>query len=113
MGGLAHEGSTVFVPCPSELRVLTVSDTGFAEKWSASVHSPGPPIVAAGAVWVLDVSAGRLHALDGETGEEVFSAAVGAVTHFSTPSAGDQTVFVAGGRKVEAFNTAAAGSPIP
>jgi hypothetical protein len=113
MGGVAHEGSTVFVPCSNELRVLNVSDTGFAEKWSAPINSPGPPIVAARAVWVLDVSAGRLHAFDGESGEEVFSTLVGAVTHFSTPSAGDQTVFVAGGRKVEAFNTAAAGSPIP
>jgi outer membrane protein assembly factor BamB len=112
MGGLAHDGNTVFVPCTNELKVLTISDTGFAQEWAAPINSPGPPIVAAGLVWVLDVQAGTLHALDGQSGSEVFTAKVGAVTHFSAPSAGKRTVFVAGGRKVEAFNSASGGSAI-
>jgi hypothetical protein len=113
MGGVAHDGNTVFVPCTNELKVLTISDTGFAQQWSAPVSNPGPPIVAAALVWVLDVQAGLLHALDRKTGAEVFTAPVGAVTHFSAPSAGERTVFVAGGRKVEAFNTPSGASPIP
>jgi outer membrane protein assembly factor BamB len=113
MGGLAHDASTVFVPCTSALQALTITDTGFAQAWSSPVPDPGPPIVAASLVWVLDVQSGRLHALDRQSGQEVFSANVGAVTHFSAPSAGNQTVFVAGGRKVEAFNSRPAGAAVP
>jgi outer membrane protein assembly factor BamB len=112
MGGLAHDGTTVFVPCTNSLEVLAVSDTGFARTWSAPITNPGPPIVAASLVWVLDVQSGTLHALDRQSGQNVFSVVVGAVTRFSAPAAGDGTVFVAGGRKVEAFNSQSAGSTV-
>ena len=105
IGGLAHEGNTVFIPCTSELDVVAISDSGFSHTWTAPIRNPGPPIVAAALVWVLDVQAGTLHALDRESGTEVFSADVGTVTHFSAAAAGHQTVFVAGGRKVEAFTS--------
>jgi outer membrane protein assembly factor BamB len=104
---LAHDGNTVFIPCTTELDAVAVSDTGFAHTWTAPIGNPGPPIVAAALVWVLDVQAGTLHALDRATGNEVFSADVGAVTHFSAAAAAHQTVFVAGGRKVEAFTAQA------
>jgi outer membrane protein assembly factor BamB len=113
MGGLAHDASTVFVPCTNEVKALTVSGAGFTEAWSASISNPGPPIVAAGLVWVLDLGSGTLHALDRQSGHEVFTATVGAVSHFSAPSAGDRTVFVAAGRKVEAFNQSAGGAVTP
>jgi len=47
---------------------LAVSDTGFARTWSAPISNPGPPIVAASMVWVLDVQSGTLHALDRQCG---------------------------------------------
>jgi outer membrane protein assembly factor BamB len=113
-GGLAHDGSTVFVPCSNRLRSLTIGDTAFTDNWSIPFTSPGPPTVANGLVWVLDVKSGTLHALDRTTGADVFHAPVGAVTHFSAPSAGDHTVFVEGGNTVQAFTSGAqGGTPIP
>ena len=58
---------------------------------------------------MLDVQSGTLHALDRTTGTDVFNAPVGAVTHFSAPSAGDHTVFVEGGNTVQAFTSGAQG----
>ena len=113
MGGLAHDASTVFVPCTNAVKALTVTAAGFTQVWSVPINNPGPPIVAAELVWVLDVGSGSLHALDRQSGGEVFSATVGSVTHFSAPSAGDHTVFVAAARKVEAFNQSTGGSVTP
>lgn len=106
MGGLGHDGHLVFVPCTNQLEALQIGDTSFTKLWSAPIANPGPPIEAAGLVWALDVQSGTLHALDRQTGHDVFTADVGAVTHFSAPAAGDGTVFVVGGRKVEAFRSA-------
>jgi outer membrane protein assembly factor BamB len=112
-GGLAHDASTVFVPCSSQVRSLTISDTAFTEQWTVNLAKPGPPIVANGLVWVLEVGSGTLHALDRDTGGEVFSANVGAVTHFSAPSAGNHTVFVEGGKTVQAYTSSSSDSPNP
>jgi outer membrane protein assembly factor BamB len=113
MGGLAHDGNTVFVPCTDDLRLLSVGTNSFTTTWTAKINHPGPPIVAGDLVWVLDVDAGTLHALDRGTGDEVFHADVGDVTHFGAAAAGDATVFAAGGRKVEAFTAGGGGTPIP
>ena len=40
-GGLAHEGSTVFVPCSNRLRSLTIGDTAFTDNWSVPSRHPG------------------------------------------------------------------------
>lgn len=113
MGGLSHDGDVVLVPCTNELKALQIGDSSFTQLWSASITNPGPPIEAAGLVWVLDVESGTLHALDHQTGHEVFSAAVGAVTHFSAAAAGDGMVFVAGGQKVEAFTSQSPTTVVP
>ena len=113
MGGLGHDADVVFVPCTDGLKALRIGDTAFTQLWSAAISDPGPPIEAAGLVWVLDVQSGTLHALDQQSGQEVFSAAVGAVTHFSAPAAGDGIVFVAGGKKIEAFASQSAATAAP
>jgi outer membrane protein assembly factor BamB len=112
-GGVAYQGSTVYVPCSSRLRSLRIADDHFTENWSIDFSSPGPPIVANGLVWVVDVQGGHLHALDGRTGKDLFQANVGSVAHFTAPSAGNHTVFVVGGRTVQAFTSASSGSPVP
>ena len=56
---------------------------------------------------------GQLHALDAKTGEDVFNTDVGDVTHFSAPSAGNKTVFVEGGKTVQAFTSASSDTPSP
>ena len=101
-GGVAHDGNVVFIPCNNDLHAVMVDDSGFHELWTAA-SSPGPAIVAGSLVWVLDVQSGVAHALAREDGHEVFQAPVGDLTHFSSPAAGNGMVFVAGGRKVEAF----------
>lgn len=101
-GGVAHAGNVVYVPCNNELHAVTVDDSGFHELWRAA-SSPGPAIVAGSLVWVLDVQAGVVQALAQVDGHEVFQSTVGELTHFSSPAAGNGMVFVAGGRKVEAF----------
>jgi outer membrane protein assembly factor BamB len=112
-GGLAHQGMTVIVPCSNRLRSLTVGDSTLNENWSVDFSSPGPPIIANGLVWVLNVGEGQLHALDSTTGKDVFNSDVGDVTHFSAPSAGDNTVFVEGGKTVQAFTSASSQTPTP
>jgi outer membrane protein assembly factor BamB len=112
-GGLAHQGMSVIVPCSNRLRSLTIGDSSFNDNWSVNFSSPGPPIIANGLVWVLDVSSGQLHALDSTNGNDVFHADVGKVTHFSAPSAGDRTVFVEGGKTVQAFASSTSGTPVP
>ena len=112
-GGFAHEGMTVFVPCSSRLRALTVSDDHLTDEWSVDFPAPGPPIVANGLVWVLNVDSGQIHALDSQSGKDVFNADVGDVTHFSAPSAGNRTVFVEGGKTVQAFTSSSSKSPNP
>ncbi len=112
-GGYAHQGTTVYVPCSTRLRALTIADDHFTDDWSIDFPSPGPPIVANGLVWVLDVGSGQLHALDAKTGEDVFNTDVGDVTHFSAPSAGNKTVFVEGGKTVQAFTSASSDTPSP
>ena len=101
-GGVVHDGALVFIPCNNELRAVAISNDGFSTRWTG-VKSPGPAIVAGSLVWVIDVQAGELYALRHDDGHDVFHASVGDVTHFSSPAAGNGLVFVAGGRKVQAF----------
>lgn len=101
-GGVVHDGDVVFIACNANLIAVSITDAGFTELWSGA-KSPGPAIVAASLVWVLDVERGVLHALQRQDGRDVFHTAVGAVTHFSAPAAGNGKVYVAGGRTVQAF----------
>ena len=103
-GGVVHDGAVAFIPCNRELQAVTIGEGGFSTVWTAAM-TPGPAIVAGSLVWVLDVGSGVLHALGRQDGHDVFRAPVGAVTHFSAPAAGNQRVFVAGGRRVEAFGS--------
>jgi outer membrane protein assembly factor BamB len=112
-GGVAAQQSTVIVPCEGQLRALTIADDHFTEEWTVTLAQPGPPIIANGLVWVLETRAGVLHALDRQTGAEVFAANVGAVTHFSAASAGNRTVFVEGGKTVQAYTSSSSDSPNP
>ena len=101
-GGVVHDGDIVFVPCNSELHALRIADDGFTELWTGG-KSPGPAIVAGALVWVLDVRKGNVYALERDSGKEVFHSSVGGLTNFSSAAAGNRMVFVAGGRKVQAF----------
>jgi outer membrane protein assembly factor BamB len=109
-GGLAHEQSTVYIPCSSQLMAVSVGDNAFTTTWTANIDSPGPPIVVGDLVWVLDVSSGKVYALDKSSGQQVFTDDVGSLTHFSSPAAGAGLVVVGGGRKIEAYASSNAGA---
>ncbi len=110
-GGVAVEGTTVFLPClsgtiairaslaPSRLRVL----------WRSSVGG-GPPIVAGGLVWTIGQD-GTLFGLDPSTGAQREHAVVGApANHFPTPSVGAGRLLAASADHVIAFTMSSTSS---
>jgi outer membrane protein assembly factor BamB len=109
-GGTAYASPYLFVPCTDGLVALKVippnpASGGWSFKmvWRSSSFNAGPPIITAGVVWTVDTSSAMIHAYNVKTGQEVFHATLGAVPHFSTPSAGDSQVFVVSGKQVAAF----------
>jgi len=92
--------------------------------WNAIGFSPGPPIVAGGAVWAVDTGGGGLYGFDAATGTQIYHSASFGVTHFTTPSEAGGQIFVGSGTVVRSFNmlinsctsvteSAAPGSPQP
>jgi outer membrane protein assembly factor BamB len=106
-GGTAWSGTTVFVPCADGLYALSVSATSIGALWHVRHPAMAPPIIAAGAVWAIDVSSGILYALNPNTGEQLYSTNLGKVQHFSTPAAIEGFVVAPAARSVVAITTAA------
>src|SRR2546425_136648 len=75
----------------------------FSVSWKGPSFRAGPPIVARGAVWVLDVDSGNLNAFNATDGQAIFSHSVGSTVRFATPSEGDGRVFVAAGTRILSF----------
>jgi outer membrane protein assembly factor BamB len=95
-GGTAHTLHSVYVPCTDGLVALTVAGDGesFSQRWKSSSFDAGPPIVAGGLVWTVDLSSGALVGLDETSGEEVVRRDLGDVSHFASPSSAPGCVFV-------------------
>jgi outer membrane protein assembly factor BamB len=91
-GGAAQDGSTVYVPCRSQLRQVTVGADGSLRKGWANSSAGGPPVIGGGAVWSL--SGGLLYALDPKTGATRAKIAVGTLPHFASPTLWNGLVFV-------------------
>lgn len=86
-GGAAAHGSTIFAACTDGVRQVEVLPTGGVRLgWKADSSITGSPVVGGGAVWSLDVEAGRLHALEEATGRSLAAVDVGEVTRFATPA---------------------------
>jgi len=101
-GGLAYQASLVFVPCTDGLFALRLSGNSFATVWHAG-SSAGPPILAGGAVWMIDTDAATLTAFAPDSGRVLATASLGSVTHFATPSAGGGRLFAPADNQVIAF----------
>ena len=101
-GGFAYANGVLYVPCTDGTAAVQVAPDGAARLlWRGPSGANGPPIVAGGAVWVCDYNAGVLYALDPAAGQARFQRAVGAMQHFTTPTAaGDLLLVAAGGRLV-------------
>ena len=105
-GGIAYSAPYIYVPCFDGLHALQQSadNKSFTEVWNNASGWAGAPIVAGGAVWYVDVQSGTLYALDLSTGAVRFSAAVGAVNHFISPTAAGGRVFVPAATAIKEYD---------
>jgi len=86
-GGAAAHGSVLFASCTDGVRAVGVLPAGGVRLgWKAPAAVNGSPVVGGGAVWALDVRAGRLHALAEASGRDLGVVDVGDVTRFATPA---------------------------
>jgi outer membrane protein assembly factor BamB len=110
-GGTAYAAQTLYVACSGELLAVRVdaSGRGFSVRWRKPLGSPGAPIVANGAVWVVDVAGGSLLALDAADGRQLFSDPGGPAAHFATAAASGSVVYAALGRRVVAVRARTSG----
>jgi outer membrane protein assembly factor BamB len=104
-GGTAHTSDAVYVPCGDGVVALTVADEGrsFSRRWQSSSFDAGPPIVAGGLVWTVDLSSGALVGLDEGSGHEAARLDLGDVSHFASPSSAAGCIFVPTLRTITAF----------
>jgi outer membrane protein assembly factor BamB len=105
-GGSAYAAGMVYVPCVDGLAALRVSARALAPAWRGPGFRAGPPIVAGGAVWTVDLDGGVLYALDARTGRVRFRAGIDNPAQFTTPTAAGEWIYVGGGSRVLAFTGA-------
>jgi outer membrane protein assembly factor BamB len=111
-GGVAVEGSTVYLPCVNGPIAVQVSDSpaGLHLLWESSVGG-GPPIVAGGLVWSIG-SNGVLYGLNPSSGITQEQAVVGVPSnHFPSPSAGAGVLLAPSSDRVVAFSAFSAAAP--
>jgi outer membrane protein assembly factor BamB len=102
-GGTAYQAPLLFVPCTDGLVALRVNGNSFTTAWKSDSFNAGPPIIAGGAVWTIDIDSGSLMALATDSGRVLATQSLGSVTHFATPSAGGGRLFAPAESQVVAF----------
>jgi outer membrane protein assembly factor BamB len=102
-GGTAYAKQVLYAACSSGVVAVRIEPDRMWMAWRRATGNAGSPIVVAGAVWSVDVSAGRLRAMDAATGEDRYQVDVGAVQHFTTLAAGSGRVLIVGGRRLQAI----------
>ena len=102
-GGTAYQPPLLFVPCSDGLVALRVNGNSFQTAWRSASFDAGPPIIAGGAVWAIDIDAGTLTGFDPVSGRTVATESLGPVTHFATPSAGGGRLFAPASSQVVGF----------
>jgi len=111
-GTLAYAGGIVYVGCSDGLAAVQLScgDDDFAPLWyQTAAVANHPPTVAGGLVWSVSSGGGQLLGFSAGTGALAHSLPITGSTHFTTPTAADALLLVAGGTRVDAF----AGDPPP
>jgi outer membrane protein assembly factor BamB len=102
-GGLAYAGGKVYVPCTNGLYAVRVGARSLSVAWRGPSFRAGPPIVAGGLVWTIDLDGGQLEGLSTGSGRVAFRAGIDSPPQFSTPSESGGRLFVSGGRRVIAL----------
>ena len=114
-GATAYLAPYIYIPCANALYAVTQSGNTFAAAWHFNGLDATSPIVAGGAVLVLDGGGSTLYALNATTGAVITSVSTGGLTHFASPATGDGMVFVPARGELDAFSmggcTAASMSP--
>jgi polyvinyl alcohol dehydrogenase (cytochrome) len=108
-GGSAVSGNTVYLPCTTGPRAVTIAADGTArELWRASISVPaeGSPVIGGGAVWVIDYFGGVLYALDPSTGAALAQVRVGHAPNFASPTLSGNRAYVGTSAGVTAVNGA-------
>jgi outer membrane protein assembly factor BamB len=90
-GGAAQDGTTIYVPCRSQLRQIQVGADGSITVGWTHQGAGGPPVIGGGAVWTLTGS--TLYAIDAGTGKTLASISVGTLPHFASPTLWKGLVF--------------------
>jgi outer membrane protein assembly factor BamB len=111
-GGVAVDGTTVYLPCLNGPIAVQVSDSpaGLHLLWASSVGG-GPPVVAAGLVWTIG-SDGVLYGLAPTSGAVREQATIGApANHFPTPSVGADLLLAPSANRVVAFTASSTTTP--
>jgi outer membrane protein assembly factor BamB len=126
-GGTAYAGPYLYVPCREGLVALYLQSavgsnnnnntaasgsnnnndnpySTYSVKWKGPSFNAGPPIVANGIVWSVDIENGQLYGFDQYTGETKFQEDLGKVVHFTTPSSSHGQLFVAASNNVLSFS---------
>jgi outer membrane protein assembly factor BamB len=116
-GGSAISGDVVYTPCENGVVATQVTPGNpptITPLWQASNGVGGPPILAGGLVWTIDLS-GNLYGLDPGTGDPVqtFSLGAGEATDFPTPAVGDGLLLAPTSDSVVAFDGSAGLPPPP
>ena len=91
-GGAAQNGTTIYVPCVSELRQVTIGGDGSITVGWTNGSAGNAPVVGGGAVW--STASDTLFALDPATGKTRASIAVGSLPHFASPTLWNGLVLV-------------------
>jgi polyvinyl alcohol dehydrogenase (cytochrome) len=87
-GGAAVSGTTLFLPCRDGVRSAVVDPASGTLRpgWDGPSGAEGSPVVAGGAVWVVDYDGGLLYLLDPATGRVRSKLAIGEAPHFASPT---------------------------
>jgi outer membrane protein assembly factor BamB len=102
-GGIANESITSKMDNTTDHRGAN-NYSSFIVKWTSPSFHAGPPIVADGLVWSVNINKGQLVAFDQSTGKILFQQNIGESTQFSTPSSSHGKIFVAASNKIVSFS---------
>ncbi|MFL6484069.1 MAG: PQQ-binding-like beta-propeller repeat protein [Nitrososphaera sp.] len=103
-GGIANESITSKMNNDSDV-LGSNNYSSFIVKWTGPSFNAGPPIVADGLVWSVNINKGQLVAFDQATGKILFQQSLGGdSSHFSTPSSSHGKIFVAVSNKILSFS---------
>ncbi|MFL6487729.1 MAG: PQQ-binding-like beta-propeller repeat protein [Nitrososphaera sp.] len=100
--GIANESITSKIDNSTDHRVDN-NYSSFTVRWTGPSFNAGPPIIAGGLVWSVNINKGQLVAFDQATGKILFQQSLGDVAHFSTPSSSHGKIFIAASNKIFSF----------